>query len=99
MSLTRREFLQLLAVASAYGLDAGAGEALAASEAERFYELSKAAGNVTLMHFTDCHAQLLPIHFREPDVNIGAGDGAGGAPPPARGRRGRRVRGAAGGRG
>ena len=80
MSLTRREFLQLLAVASAYGLDAGAGEALAASEAERFYELSKAAGNVTLMHFTDCHAQLLPIHFREPDVNIGIGD-AYGKPP------------------
>jgi len=80
MSLTRREFLQLLAVASAYGLDAGAGEALAAGEAERFYELSKAAGNVTLMHFTDCHAQLLPIHFREPDVNIGIGD-AYGKPP------------------
>ena len=74
MSLTRREFLQLLAVASAYGLDAGAGEALAAGEAERFYDLSKAAGNVTLMHFTDCHAQLLPIHFREPDVNLGTGD-------------------------
>jgi len=80
MSLTRREFLQVLAIASAYGLDVGAGEALAAGEAERFYDLSKAAGNVTLMHFTDCHAQLLPIHFREPDVNIGIGD-AYGKPP------------------
>jgi sulfur-oxidizing protein SoxB len=80
MSLTRREFLQLLAVASAYGLDVAAGEAMAASEAERFYDLSKATGNVTLMHFTDCHAQLLPIYFREPDVNIGIGD-AYGKPP------------------
>jgi sulfur-oxidizing protein SoxB len=26
------------------------------------------------MHFTDCHAQLLPVYFREPNVNIGIGD-------------------------
>lgn len=29
-------------------------------------------GNVTLMHMTDCHAQLLPVYYREPSVNIGA---------------------------
>jgi sulfur-oxidizing protein SoxB len=23
---------------------------------------------------TDCHAQLKPIHFREPSVNLGIGD-------------------------
>jgi sulfur-oxidizing protein SoxB len=26
------------------------------------------------MHFTDCHAQLLPVYFREPNVNLGLGD-------------------------
>ncbi len=26
------------------------------------------------MHFTDCHAQLLPIYFREPNVNLGFAD-------------------------
>src|SRR4051812_50095828 len=30
-------------------------------------------GNVSLLHITDVHAQLLPIHFREPSVNIGNG--------------------------
>src|SRR5262249_711727 len=35
---------------------------------------------VSLLHFTDCHAQLKPLYFREPSVNIGVGDGAGELP-------------------
>jgi sulfur-oxidizing protein SoxB len=35
---------------------------------------------VHLLHFTDCHAQLLPIYFREPSVNLGIGGAAGKAP-------------------
>ena len=71
MSLTRREFLQLLAVAAGHGLDLGSRTAFAASAIGNLYDLGKPAGNVALMHFTDCHAQLLPVYFREPDVNLG----------------------------
>jgi sulfur-oxidizing protein SoxB len=79
MSLTRREFLQMLAVAAAHGLPLG-GRALAADETAGFYDLPKTRGDVTLIHFTDCHAQLLPVYFREPDVNIGV-NAAYGKPP------------------
>ncbi len=34
-------------------------------------------GNVHFLHFTDCHAQLLPIYFREPSVNLGVGEARG----------------------
>ena len=80
MSLTRREFLQLLAVATGHGLDLGSRTAFAASAFGNLYDLGRPAGNVALMHFTDCHAQLLPVHFREPDVNLGLHD-AYGRPP------------------
>jgi sulfur-oxidizing protein SoxB len=79
MSLTRREFLQMLAVAAAYGIPLSE-RAGAASRADGFYDLRKSAGNVTLLHFTDCHAQLLPVYFREPNVNLGVGDMAGRPP-------------------
>jgi len=34
-------------------------------------------GNVTLVHLTDLHAQLMPVYFREPSINIGVGEAAG----------------------
>ena len=37
-------------------------------------------GNVHFLHFTDCHAQLLPIYFREPSVNLGVGEAVGRMP-------------------
>jgi S-sulfosulfanyl-L-cysteine sulfohydrolase len=80
MSIPRREFLQMLAVASAYGLPLSE-HAGAAARVDAFYDLPPpGAGSVTLLHFTDCHAQLLPAHFREPDVNIGLFE-ARGRPP------------------
>jgi S-sulfosulfanyl-L-cysteine sulfohydrolase len=78
MDMNRREFLQLLAAASAAGLMLDHPLALGRN-GEAFYEIPK-VGNVHLLHFTDCHAQLLPIYFREPNVNLGLAD-ANGRPP------------------
>jgi sulfur-oxidizing protein SoxB len=37
-------------------------------------------GNVRLLHMTDCHAQLNPVYFREPNVNLGFYDAHNKAP-------------------
>jgi len=78
-SMDRREFLQILAAASVAGVALEARPLLAAGSADAFYDVPK-FGNVHVMHFTDCHAQLLPIWFREPSVNIGIGEALGKAP-------------------
>ena len=70
MSINRREFLQVLAMASAAGMVLKPGLSHAQSAADRFYDLPR-FGNVHFLHFTDCHAQLKPIYFREPNVNLG----------------------------
>jgi len=79
MSLNRREFIQALAIASVGGMSLQSELALAQSQAQSFYDLPR-FGNVHLLHFTDCHAQLLPVYFREPNVNIGIGPQAGKMP-------------------
>ena len=77
--MNRREFLNVLSAAAAGGMPLCASPAGAQRAATRFYALP-AFGNVHFLHFTDCHAQLLPTYFREPSVNIGVGD-AKGRPP------------------
>jgi len=78
MTMTRREFLHTLAVAAAAGFPLGSKARAAAING--FYDLHSFGNNVTLMHFTDCHAQLLPTYFREPSMNIGVA-GMAGKPP------------------
>ena len=73
MNLSKREFLQVLGAASVAGMALGRhADADAATAEAALYDLPR-FGNVSLLHMTDCHAQLLPIHFREPSVNIGVG--------------------------
>ena len=76
--LERREFLRLLALAAAAGASLRPRDS-SAQAAQGLYDLPR-FGNVSLLHFTDCHAQLLPVYFREPSANIGVGEAAGRAP-------------------
>lgn len=78
MNLTRREFLQALAYASITGLPLSglANSTTAGMGLDKDYYKLKPFGNVSFMHMTDCHAQLVPAYYREPSVNIGVGDSA-----------------------
>ena len=90
MTISRREFLHMLAIASASGInlagcDSGSDTQKQAKgvknikEPGNLYEVP-AFGNVSLMHYTDCHAQLQPVYFREPNINIGVGSMQGQPP-------------------
>ncbi len=79
MSLSRREFLQVLGAAAAAGMALDSRSVLAAPAADKLYDLPP-FGNVHLLHFTDCHAQLRPLYFREPSVNLGIGAANGKVP-------------------
>lgn len=80
--LTRRDFLQVTAATAAL-LGSGVNIArAAANQAITQDELLKfdSVGQVTLLNFTDIHAQLMPTYFREPSVNLGVGE-VFGLPP------------------
>ncbi len=80
MNLSKREFLQVMASASVAGMALGRhADADAATAEAGLYDLAP-FGNVSLLHMTDCHAQLLPIYFREPSVNLGLGTMQGQLP-------------------
>ena len=80
MTLSKREFLQVMSAASAAGMGLGRyADADAATAQKGLYDLAP-FGNVSFLHMTDCHAQLKPIYFREPSVNIGIGSMQGRLP-------------------
>ena len=70
MNLSRREFASVLAAAMASGFPLARDAS--AQQAASLYDVPR-TGNVHLLHMTDCHAQLLPMYFREPSVNLGVG--------------------------
>ncbi len=78
--MNRREFLQGVAAAAAAGLPIASAAALDLKAGDAFYDGITPFGNVSLLHFTDCHAQLQPIFYREPNVNLGVGAAAGQPP-------------------
>jgi len=77
--VNRREFLGVLAAAAAAGLPLHSRAALAHADGDALYDLPP-FGNVSLLHYTDAHAQLLPVWFREPSQNLGLGDRLGQPP-------------------
>jgi len=88
MRLSRRDFLELMLAAGAAGGLGGSGKTLAGSRSgssdwreipQDFYDVPR-KGNVHLLHFCDLHGQLKPVHFREPNVNLGIHDFTGEPP-------------------
>ena len=81
MTIRRRDFLTF---ASAAALAGGLPRTGRAADAASVYDLER-FGNARILHMTDTHAQLLPVYFREPSVNLGIG-AMRGRPPHLVGR-------------
>lgn len=82
--ISRRHFLQATAAAHALTVASGLGPLGRAAAQQRLTEQDilrfEPLGQVTILHVTDIHAQLMPLYFREPSVNLGVGE-AKGKPP------------------
>ncbi len=82
--VSRRDFLQTSMAASAILGASGFGQwgRIAAQQTLSQDQLLQfeSYGNVSLIHITDIHAQLKPLYFREPSVNLGVGDNKGKVP-------------------
>ena len=79
MTLSRRDFLLAMGAAAAAGLPVSDLRARTNPQINALYDIKK-FGNVHLLHMTDCHAQLNPVYYREPSMNIGVGDAVGKMP-------------------
>ena len=78
-TMDRRTFLKFLAMgaagttAASFPLLMQNAYAADATAPKDFYSIPK-KGQARILHTTDLHGQLLPVYFREPNVNIGVGD-------------------------
>src|SRR5215468_2854390 len=75
-TLGRRELLQVAGATAALNVANPAraqGRGPYQDDLLRF----KPVGQLTLLNFTDLHAQLVPLYFREPSANIGVGEDKG----------------------
>ena len=73
MTIRRREFLTLAGAAAVSG---SLPRRARGAETSSVYDLER-FGNARILHLTDTHAQLKPVYFREPGVNLGVGAMAG----------------------
>jgi S-sulfosulfanyl-L-cysteine sulfohydrolase len=81
--ITRRDFMTAASATAALvaGGPLSVGRAVAQGKLTQADLLRfEPVGNVTLVHITDLHGQLMPLHFREPSINIGVGDAKGKVP-------------------
>ena len=82
--ISRCDFLQVaMATTALYGASGiGNWSRLAAQQALTQDDLLQfdTFGNVTLIHITDIHAQMTPVYFREPEINLGVGGNKGFVP-------------------
>jgi sulfur-oxidizing protein SoxB len=82
--LHRRQFFRAATAAAAIVASAGLGPLARAASAQRISQADilafPAIGQVTLLHVCDIHAQLVPLYFREPEINLGVGE-VKGLPP------------------
>jgi sulfur-oxidizing protein SoxB len=76
MTIRRRDFLK---VAGAAGLSGTLPRLARSAESAGVYDLER-FGNARILHMTDTHAQLRPVYFREPSVNVGIGAMQGNPP-------------------
>jgi sulfur-oxidizing protein SoxB len=82
--ISRRDFLQVGMAASAIVGSSGFGGWARLAAQQRLTQDDLLAfptmGNVSLVHITDIHAQMVPVWFREPEINLGVGSAAGQPP-------------------
>src|SRR5215469_9333537 len=76
MFVRRRDLLKFVAAAPAVVGLARLGQA---AEGDQLYQFQP-FGNARVLHMTVTHAQLKPVYFREPNVNIGVGPMQGKPP-------------------
>ncbi len=77
MQLSRRDFLRILGLAGAAGLIPGL--ASSRTPGTDIYDMQE-FGDIRLLHITDTHAQLMPVYYREPSMNLGLGSSLGRPP-------------------